>query len=276
MRRPSTVEVMLLTTVGLWALNLTVSRYILTHGFQPLAYATVRYGLAALVFLILVLVIEGSLRFATRDLALVGGAAAFVYVNQIGFVYALEKTSASVLGLILGATPIFAALAGLALRTESLPPRFWGGALLSFAGVALVALGSGGNLEGDLGGVLLGVLTAATWAGYSMLVAPLMRRYSATRISAVVLGAAWVPIALTGAAQVSSQDWNLGWEVWALLLFATLGPLVLTNGSGSAHSTASGLHGRPWPRTSSPSSGPQSRSFSSGRRSGRSRSWAAR
>ena len=133
------------------------------------------------------------------------------------------------LGLILGATPIFAALAGLALRTESLPPRFWGGALLSFAGVALVALGSGGNLEGDLGGVLLGVLTAATWAGYSMLVTPLMRRYSATRISAVVLGAAWVPIALTGAAQVSSQDWNLGWEVWALLLFATLGPLVLTN-----------------------------------------------
>ncbi len=202
MRRPSTVELMLLTTVGLWALNLTVSRYILTHGFQPLAYATVRYGLAALVFLILALVIEGSLRFATRDLALVGGAAAFVYVNQIGFVYALEKTSASVLGLILGATPIFAALAGLALRTESLPPRFWGGALLSFAGVALVALGSGGNVEGDLGGVLLGVLTAATWAGYSMLVAPLMRRYSATRISAVVLGAAWVPIALTGAAQV--------------------------------------------------------------------------
>ncbi len=229
MRRPSTVELMLLTTIGLWALNLTVSRYILTHGFQPLAYATVRYGLAALVFLILVLAIEGSLRFARRDLALVAGAAAFVYVNQIGFVYALEKTSASVLGLILGATPIFAALAGLALRTESLPPRFWGGALLSFAGVGLVAVGSGGNLEGDLGGVLLGVLTAATWAGYSMLVTPLMRRYSATRISAVVLGAAWVPIALTGAAQVSSQDWSLGWEVWALLLFATLGPLVLTN-----------------------------------------------
>ena len=153
----------------------------------------------------------------------------FVYVNQIAFVYALEKTSASVVGLILGATPIFAGLAGLALRTESLPPRFWGGALLSFAGVALVALGSGGTLSGDLGGVLLGVVTAATWAGYSMLVTPLMRRYSATRISAVVLAAAWIPLALTGASQVSSQDWSLGWEVWALLVFATLGPLVLTN-----------------------------------------------
>jgi drug/metabolite transporter (DMT)-like permease len=229
MRRPTSVEVMLLTTIGLWALNLTVSRYILTHGFQPLAYAASRYGLAVLVFLALGLVAERSLRIARRDLPLVAAAAAFVYLNQIGFVYALERTSASVLGLVLGATPIFAALAGLALRTETLPSRFWAGAALSFAGVGLVAVGTGGTLSGDLGGVLLGVLTAATWAGYSMLVAPLMRRYSATRISAVVLGAAWVPIALTGASQLSAQDWALGWEVWTLFLFATLGPLVLTN-----------------------------------------------
>jgi drug/metabolite transporter (DMT)-like permease len=229
MRRPTTVELMLLTTIALWALNLTVSRYILTHGFQPLAYATVRYGLAVVVFVVLALALERSLRIRRGDLSLAGGAAALVYVNQIAFVYALEKTSASVVGLILGATPIFAALAGLALRTETLPSRFWAGALLSFAGVALVALGSGGELQGDLGGVLLGIVTAATWAGYSMLVTPLMRRYSATRISAVVLGAAWVPLALTGASQVSSQDWNLGWEVWALLVFATLGPLVVTN-----------------------------------------------
>jgi drug/metabolite transporter (DMT)-like permease len=228
MRRPSTVEVMLLTTIGLWALNLTVSRYILTHGFQPLAYAATRYGLAFVVFVALGLALERSLRIRRHDLGLVVGAAAVVYLNQIGFVYALEKTSASVVGLILGATPIFAALAGLALGTETLHARFWTGALLSFGGVALVALGSGG-VSGDLAGVLLGVLTAATWAGYSMLVTPLMTRYSATRISALVLGLAWVPIALTGLTQLSDQDWELGWEVWSMFLFATLGPLVLTN-----------------------------------------------
>jgi drug/metabolite transporter (DMT)-like permease len=229
MRRLSTVELMLLTTIGLWSLNLTVSRYILTHGFQPLAYAASRYGLAVVVIVGLALTLERSVRIERRDLGLVAAAAALVYVNQIGFVYALEKSSASVLGLILGATPIFAALAGLVLRTESLPPRFWAGALLSFVGVALVALGSGGTLSGDLGGVLLGVLTAATWAGYSMLVVPLMRRYSATRISGTVLAVAWVPIVLTAAPQLSDQDWGLGWEVWVLFVFATLGPLVLTN-----------------------------------------------
>ena len=65
----------------------------------------------------------------------------------------------------------------------------------------------------DLGGVLLGVLTAATWAGYSILVTPLMRRHSATKISAVVLGLAWVPIALVGLPQLERQDRALGWDV---------------------------------------------------------------
>ena len=220
---------MLLTTIGLWSLNLTVSRYILTHGLAPLAYASVRYGLAALLFASLTLAAERSLRVARRHLPIVLGAAAVLYLNQIGFVYALDISSASVLGLILGATPIFAAVAGVALGTETLSSRFWAGALLSFGGVALVALGSGGELSGGLGGVLFGVLTAATWAAYSMLVTPLMRTYSASRISSIVLSLAWVPITITGSAQLRSQDWALGSEVWPLLVFATLGPLVLTN-----------------------------------------------
>ena len=229
MRRPTSVEMMLLSAIGLWALNLTVSRYILTHGFQPLAFSTVRYGLAALVFIGIAVFAERSLRIARRDLAAVIAAAVALWVNQIGFVYALKTTSASVIALILAATPIFAALIGLAFGTEVLPRRFWIGAALSFAGVALVALGAGGELGGDVVGILFGVLAAATWAVYSILITPLMRRYSPSRISAVVLSLSWVGIALTGLSQTRSQDWQLGWEVWALLLFATLGPLVITN-----------------------------------------------
>jgi drug/metabolite transporter (DMT)-like permease len=229
MRRPTSVEVMLLSAIGLWALNLTVSRYVLTHGFQPLAYSTVRYGLAGAIFVAIALVAERSLFIAGRDLGFVVAAAAVLWLNQIGFVYALSSTSASVIALILGATPIFAALIGLAFGTETLPGRFWTGAALSFAGVALVALGTGGELSGDLSGIAWGILTAATWAVYSVLITPLMREYSPSRISAVVLPLSWVGIAIVGLPQMRSQDWHLGWEVWALLLFATLGPLVVTN-----------------------------------------------
>ena len=134
MRRPTAVELMLLAVVVLWALNLTVTRYILTNGFEPLAYATVRYGLATLVFVGLTLAVERSLWVARRDWWLVLAAALALWLNQLAFVYALEGTSASTIGLILGATPIFAALLGLGLGTERPSARFWFGAAVSFAG----------------------------------------------------------------------------------------------------------------------------------------------
>ena len=229
MRRPLSTELMLLATVVLWALNLTVTRYILTHGFQPLAYATVRYGTATTVFIGIALVAERSLRIRRRDLGLVLLAALCLWLNQISFVYALEKTSASTIALILGATPIFAALIGLSLGLERLSRRFWIAATISFAGVGFVALGSSGGVSGDVRGDLLGIATAATWAGYSVAIAPLMQRYSASQISAVVLSLGWVLIALVGFPQVADQDYGLGWKVWVLLAFATLGPLVVTN-----------------------------------------------
>lgn len=224
------LELMLLTTVVLWALNLTVTRYILTHGFEPLAYATVRYGAASAIFVAMALFAEKTLRIRRRDLPLVGAAVLCLWLNQLAFVYALDGTSASTIALILGATPIFAALIGIPFGLErALSRRFWLAAAISFAGVGLVAAGSAAGLGGDLRGTALGIATAATWAGYSVVIAPLMARYSASRISAVVLPLGWVLIALVGWPQAAEQDYRLGWEVWALLVFATLGPLVLTN-----------------------------------------------
>jgi drug/metabolite transporter (DMT)-like permease len=228
-RRPLTVEWMLLTTIVLWSLNLTVTRYILTHGFQPLAYATVRYGTAALIFVAIALVSERTLRLRRSDLGLVALAALCLWLNQLSFVYALEKTSASTIALILGATPIFAALIGIAFGLERLSRKFWLAAAISFAGVGLVAAGAPGGFSGDLRGNLLGIATAATWAAYSFAIAPLMERYSASRISAVVLSLGWVLIALVGFPQAADQDYGLGWKVWVLLGFATVGPLVVTN-----------------------------------------------
>jgi drug/metabolite transporter (DMT)-like permease len=228
-RRPLTVEWMLLTTIVLWSLNLTVTRYILTHGFQPLAYATVRYGTAALIFVGIALVSERTLRLRRSDLGLVVLAALCLWLNQLSFVYALEKTSASTIALILGATPIFAALIGIAFGLERLSRKFWLAAAISFAGVGLVAAGAPGGFSGDLRGNLLGIATAATWAAYSVAIAPLMERYSASRISAVVLSLGWVLIALVGFPQAADQDYGLGWKVWLLLGFATVGPLVVTN-----------------------------------------------
>jgi drug/metabolite transporter (DMT)-like permease len=56
-----------------------------------------------------------------------------------------------------------------------------------------------------------------------------METYSPLRVSAVVIPVAWVLIALVGLPDTTSQDWDLDWKIWLLLVLATLGPLVLTN-----------------------------------------------
>ena len=220
---------MLLTTVLLWALNLSVTKFILDEGLAPLSYAAVRYGLAAAIFVALALAVEGSLRIARRHLRHVALAAATLWVNQMCFVFALDLTAASTVGILLGAIPVFTGLFGLALGTERATGRFWLAAAVSFLGVALVALGAAGQVSASVTGIGLGIATAATWAAYSVVFAPLTRTYSVTRISAVVLPCTWILLALAGIPQMRDQDWSLGWEIWALLVFATIGPLVLTN-----------------------------------------------
>jgi drug/metabolite transporter (DMT)-like permease len=221
---------MLLATVSLWALNFTITRYILTHGFKPLAYASIRYAAAATVFAGLTYGLERSFAVRRRDVGLLLVAAALgIWLNQIAFVYALHSTTASTAALIMGVLPIFTALIAWAVRLERLSRRFLLAGAVSFGGVALVAIGSGGSVSGNLGGDLLVIATAATWAGYSVAIAPLMRQYSPFKISAFVLAVGWVPLFLSAIPQLADQDFDLGALVWFLVAVATLGPLVLTN-----------------------------------------------
>jgi drug/metabolite transporter (DMT)-like permease len=228
MRRP-TADLMLLATVSLWALNFTVSKYILDHGFRPLAYSSTRYGAAALLFAAITFPRERSLRIGRRDLPLVAVATTVLFLNQLCFIYALRFTTATTVALLFGTLPIFTALLARGAGVERNGLRFWIAASLSFAGVALVAVGSGGNLSTNLKGDALAVGGALTWAAYSVAIAPLMRSYSPFRLSAVFLLAVTVPLFAVGARQLQQQDWDLGWLVWVGFAFAVLGPLVTTN-----------------------------------------------
>lgn len=229
--RVAGVELMLLGTVLIWAFNITVTKYVLDHGFRPLAYASVRYVAAAVLFAALTLVLERTLAVGgRRNLSLLLLATIVLFANQIAFVYALKLTTATTVALILGTTPIFTALTSSIVGFERLSTRFWLAAVASFGGVALVALGSDGSFSADLAGDLLAIGLAATWAVYSVAIAPLMRTYSPYRISAVVLLAMSLPLVLASAPQLGRQDYGApGGLVWLGLAFAIVGPLVLTN-----------------------------------------------
>ncbi len=228
MRRASLVDVMLFGTVLLWALNITVTKYMFEHGWKPLAYGTIRYFFAIVLFWIFTYSRERSFRVARKDLRLVLLAAALIFLNQLTFVYGLKLAHASTVGLLLGTTPIFIGLISLALRLEHLASAFWIGAGITFGGVALIAVANGG-VGSSLNGTLIAIATALTWGCYTVTIAPLMRRYSPYRISALVLAIGWVPLALVSIPQLSEEQFSFGWKVWLGFGYAVIGPLFLTN-----------------------------------------------
>ena len=226
--RVRAVDLMLLGTVLLWALNATVTRYLLTHGFHPLAYATTRYAAATVLFWGFTLRREGSFRIARRDLRYVAIAAVTIFCNQLCFVYSIDRTSAATVTLFLGTTPIFIGVVASVIGLERLGRGFWVATAVSLVGVAFVASGSGG-FSGHVFGDGLAVATALTWGTYSVAITPLMRRYSPFRISSLVLALGWIPIAVVGLPQTTSQSFHFGTLTWIGFGFAVIGPLFLTN-----------------------------------------------
>jgi drug/metabolite transporter (DMT)-like permease len=221
---------MLLATVSIWAFGFTVARYALTHGFEPLAYSALRFACAAVLVSAITYSTERSLRFTRRHLLLLAGAAFVgIYLNQLGFIYAIDLTNASTTALIFGSLPILTAIFAFVLGVERLNRRFWIAAAISFLGVALVAVGAGSGVSGNFAGDLLALLGAATWGAYSVLIVPLIRRYSAWRVSAGALIFGSIPLVITAVPQLLDQDWDLSALVWAAFAFSGLGPLVLTN-----------------------------------------------
>ncbi len=229
-RRDVSAELLLLTIVVLWAFNFTAIRYSLSHGFKPLTYAPLRWVIATAAFSAATWRLEGSLRIARRDwpmlvvLAVIG-----LWVNQIGFSYATHLAQAAPVALLFGTLPVFVAVFSQLRGLERLHAREWTALAVAFVGVALIAVGGGGKESAPAAGVLLAIMTAATFAAYSVGSIPLMRRYSPYRISAVTAMIGTVLLAATGSWQLSHQDWNLSALAWGGLLYGALAATAVGN-----------------------------------------------
>ena len=231
MRQRVPADVLLLITVVFWSFNFTVVKYALTHGWEPLTYSSVRFAIGALLFSGFTYAREGSLVVRRADVLLMSlAAAAGIWLNQLSFVYAVRLTTASTVALMFGTLPIFVALIAQAFGHERLNFRHWLATIVSFSGVALVALGAAGGIGSDIGGILLGLAASVTWALYSVAMGPLMRRYSPYRISAFMLLVGSVPLLASAFEQIGRQDWShLSALAWGAFVYSLFFSLVFTN-----------------------------------------------
>jgi drug/metabolite transporter (DMT)-like permease len=224
----------LVAVVLIWAFNLPVVKVGLRE-IEPLAYNIVRFVCASAVLLALVWRRERSFRVERRDLGrllLLGVVGHAVY--QICFIEGLAHTTASSTALLFGSTPVVVGLMSRLAGHERVGLTGAAGALLGFAGVALIV--SGRRLEGPapaaagselLGNVLI-VAAVLCWSLYTVLARRLLQRYSPLRVTALSLAigtALLIPPALP---QVMRQRWgDVSAAAWAGLAYSFLFALVV-------------------------------------------------
>jgi drug/metabolite transporter (DMT)-like permease len=207
----SPIDLLLLGVVLVWGINFSVVKASLAE-ISPLAFNGLRFLLASSTMLILTRAVEGDLHIQPGDwsrLALVGLIGHTTY--QLFFIIGLDHTQAGHSSLMLGLTPVFVALIGLALGIERVGVRVWSGICLSFAGIVLITSGSNDGIhlgEPTLLGDLLTIAATFCWASYTVLAKPLLGRYSPIKFTALTMALGVVPLLIVSVPSLIAQDWG--------------------------------------------------------------------
>jgi drug/metabolite transporter (DMT)-like permease len=221
---------MLVLANVLWSLNYATTKYAFER-WNPLAFSGLRFALAGLGMAAIVGIHERGLGVARGDVPrVVLAGATGIFLNQLTFNYALDYTAAANVALILGAAPAFTAAFAVALGHERVRPVHWVALGVSLSGVALVVQGGAGVEGFSFKGDILAIGAALTWAAYSVMMRPLFDRYSAMRLSTLMIIVGAVLMAPISVHQLSQQSFaDMGGLRWGALGYSTVFPLVVTN-----------------------------------------------
>jgi len=125
-------------------------------------------------------------------------------------------------GLIAYLWPLFIVLLSGLLPGEKLGAAHILGALIAFAGAALIVLARGGAAEGSSLGLGLAFLCAVTWAGYSVL----SRRLGAVPTESVtVFCLATAALSVAAHLMLEQTQWPQGGIGWVSVLALGVGPV---------------------------------------------------
>jgi drug/metabolite transporter (DMT)-like permease len=220
-----------------WAVN-----FITVKGtgaqIPPMTFAWVRFSVAGLLLLALLWWREGRLLPPRRDvlpiaaLGLVGFTA-----YQLLWASAIQLITAGDSALLVATTPVLAALLAVVARSDTLTPAKLLGALLSFAGVAII-VGRGGSEahQVSLLGDLVTLAAAVCWAAYTSFGAPVLRRHSPLAVAAWAISAGALGLAPFGLIAALGADWSLvqpvavaGW-IYSAVIAAGISNVIVFDG----------------------------------------------
>jgi drug/metabolite transporter (DMT)-like permease len=218
----------LLYVVFAWGLNTVLVKVVLAQ-MSPLAFMALRFVAMPPLAIVWLRLSGGNLRFERRDWPLLVGAGACGYgVYQYFWMLGLDHTTAFASSLLGSLAPIFTLIAVAFLRTERVRALRWIGAGIALFGVAVFEGAFAGRASVRLGDILT-LIAAAIFAGYNVLSAKLLARYSPLSLVAVTLCIGAVMVVPGGIWALVHTDYrHVTWYVWAIFAYAVLFPILLT------------------------------------------------
>ncbi len=224
-------DLLLIGMVFVWGANFSVLK-LAFHTFSPLAFNVLRFLLATAVLTAILRWHGQPLGVARADLWRVIALGVIGHgIYQTLFVQGVARTTTANASLLMATVPIFVALFSVLLHLEQVTPRRWAGILLSFAGIAMVTMGSGQQIQfgsWHLAGDLLVLGGAATWAIYTVMSKPLLARYSPLHLTAVSMVPGTAALTLLGMPAMWTQRWSaIEPAAWVGLIYSAVFSLAL-------------------------------------------------
>lgn len=189
--------------MALWAGNFIVVKGAVAI-VPPVGFTFLRYVVAAVTVLVLLRWREGSLSLPRNDGLRIGllGVVGFGFY-QVFWSVGLQSISAGDSALLIATTPVWTAILAVASGADTLSPTRLAGALLSFAGVAVViGSGPGFDLGTSIIGDVLTLVAALCWAIYTAFGANILRRHSPLKTTTWAIVAGTLFLAPIGIAQL--------------------------------------------------------------------------
>jgi drug/metabolite transporter (DMT)-like permease len=213
----------------MWGVNFLLLKAALGE-FRVLSFAFLRFAGMIVVAWAVVLLRRIPLRLEPGDRPRVVatgliGYSGYVLLALVG----LNFTTAFSNALLIAAAPVFSLLLLAAWRLEAIGPRRTAGLLVSLAGVGVFMFDKLGAGWGTAGlGDLISLAAAACYAGYTVLMKPLIARYPAALVTAFTLTVGALPVLVVTAPDLAHQDWRVVDAAgWSLLAWSIVVPVYL-------------------------------------------------
>ncbi|KIL37445.1 membrane protein [Cohnella kolymensis] len=181
----------LVLVAAIWGANFGVQRLAMDT-FDPMLFNFLRFGLAAPLFFVLLKITEGSVGIPWKvalKLALIGLFG--VTLLEMTVMYSIKYTTLANASLLsIAPWPIFAALFAPLFFKEKFSARLAVGAAAAMAGVSLIIVGGGQGMSlssDNMVGNLIALSTGIIGGIYNVACMPLMKQYSALRVSTWVI-----------------------------------------------------------------------------------------